>query len=110
MAFVIFLYLQVSHSRRIERLLTKQPRKSPSESPSSLDTAPIASLPTGLLILSLTRLRSYALNHLPANIREPFLEDLGDLEDTRLGTEAKLRIVDRMWRCWGGTGEGVIRC
>lgn len=108
---MILLYLPASHSRRIERLLTKQPRKSPSESesPTPLSNAPLASLPTGLLILSLTRLRSYALNHLPANIREPILEDLGDLEDTRLGTEAKLRIVDRMWRCWGGTGEGVIR-
>jgi len=49
------------------------------------------------------------LNHLPANIREPFLEDLGDLEDTALGKEAKLRVIERMWRTWGMAGEGVVR-
>ena len=42
-------------------------------------------------------------------MRTPFLEDLGDLEDTRLGREAKLRVVERMWRCWGTYGEGVFR-
>jgi len=72
-------------------------------------STPLPALPTGLLILSLTRLRSYALNHLPANIREPFLEDLGDLEDTALGKEAKLRVIERMWRTWGMAGEGVVR-
>ena len=70
----------------------------------------LAPLPTGLMVLSLTKLRSYALTYLPPKIREPFLEDLGDLEDPMLGTRAKLRVVDRMWRSWGGIGigEGVI--
>jgi len=59
------------------------------------------------MILSLTKLRSYALVYLPARIRDPFLEDLADLEDPMLNTGAKLRVVDRMWRCWS-SGEAVI--
>ncbi|KJA22630.1 hypothetical protein HYPSUDRAFT_40693 [Hypholoma sublateritium FD-334 SS-4] len=66
-------------------------------------------LSTGLLILSLTRLRAYALECLPARLRTPFLEDLSELENPELDREAKLRIVDRMWRCWGTSGEGIIR-
>jgi nuclear-control-of-ATPase protein 2 len=92
--------------RRIERLLIVHPA-SP-EAPSDV-SAPIKPLSTGLLILSLTRLRSYALNYLPANVRKPFLQDLGDLEDTHLDRNAKLRVVDRMWRCWGSGGEGIVR-
>lgn len=89
--------------RRIERLLVMQP---PTPSADSVEIAP---LPTGLLILSLTRLRSYALSYLPPSMRTPFLEDLDDLEDTELGREAKLRVVERMWRCWGARGEGIFR-
>lgn len=89
--------------RRIERLLIMQP---PAPGAGSVEIAP---LPTGLLILSLTRLRSYALSYLPPSMRTPFLEDLDDLEDTKLGREAKLRVVERMWRCWGARGEGVFR-
>ena len=89
--------------RRIERLLIMQP---PAPDAGSVEIAP---LPTGLLILSLTRLRSYALSYLPPSMRTPFLEDLDDLEDTKLGREAKLRVVERMWRCWGARGEGVFR-
>jgi len=96
-----------STTRRVERLLIKQPPVS-SDSSAAV-TAPLAPLPTGLLILSMTRLRSYALNYLPSSIREPFLEDLGDLEDPELDTNGKLRIVERMWRSWGTIGEGVIR-
>lgn len=90
--------------RRIERLLILQP----SNSSESADSAPIAPLPTGLLILSLTRLRSYALAYLPNHIQAPFLEDLSDLEDTQLDREAKLRVVERMWRCWGQGAEALI--
>ncbi|KAH9483454.1 Nuclear control of ATPase protein 2 [Psilocybe cubensis] len=95
--------------RRIERLLILQPPSGPSVSDTLNSDSPIAPLPTGLLILSLTRLRSYALANLPANIQAAFLEDLGDLEDTQLGREAKLRVVERMWRCWGQGQEAVIR-
>lgn len=86
--------------RRIERLLILHPTADAG--------APIGSLSTGLLILSLTRLRSYALEYLPMRVQTPFLEDLGDLEDTSLDREVKLRIVDRMWRCWGAGGQGII--
>ncbi|KAJ3514475.1 hypothetical protein NLJ89_g2364 [Agrocybe chaxingu] len=94
--------------RRIERLLVQQP-SGPSPPSSDHDDAPLSALSTGLLFLSLTRLRSYALRYLPPNVRAPFLEDLGDLEDTSLGRDAKLRVVDRMWRCWGTGREGVFR-
>ncbi|KDR79488.1 hypothetical protein GALMADRAFT_243589 [Galerina marginata CBS 339.88] len=92
--------------RRIERILILQPSNTQTSSESQ---APIAPLPTGLLILSLTRVRSYALKYLPPDIQGPFLEDLGDLEDTQLDREAKLRVVERMWRCWGQGQGRVIR-
>ncbi|KAF8901463.1 ATP synthase regulation protein NCA2-domain-containing protein [Gymnopilus junonius] len=82
----------------------------PSTTSTSTSTpSPIPALPTGLLILSLTRLRSFAIAHLPEGVREPFLEDLGDLEDTRLDRDAKMLVVQRMWRSWGGGGGGVLR-
>ncbi|KAH6912957.1 ATP synthase regulation protein NCA2-domain-containing protein [Coprinopsis sp. MPI-PUGE-AT-0042] len=34
--------------------------------------------------------------------RTAFLEDISDLADPLLAREDKLRVVDRMWRCWGG--------
>jgi nuclear-control-of-ATPase protein 2 len=54
--------------------------------------------------MSLTRLREYAVRELPerVGIREGFLEDVGDLEDVKLGRVEKVRVVERMWRCWGG--------
>ncbi|KAF4609591.1 hypothetical protein D9613_012272 [Agrocybe pediades] len=97
--------------RRIERLLIHQPPTATSsfESEAGSKLAPIAPLPTGLLILSLTRLRSYALGYLPEDIRLPFLEDLGDLENTELGRDEKLKVVERMWRCWGMGKNAVIK-
>jgi nuclear control of ATPase protein 2 len=64
--------------------------------------ATIPPLTSGLLLLSVTRLRQYAETALPLNsrIREGFLEDVGDLEDSSLGRAEKLRVVDRMWRSW----------
>ncbi|KXN88303.1 Nuclear control of ATPase protein 2 [Leucoagaricus sp. SymC.cos] len=79
--------------RRIERLLITQPT----------DTQQVATLPSGLMLLTLARLRLYAIDNLPANsrLREGFLEDLNDLENPDLGRDAKLEVVHRMWRCWG---------
>ncbi|KAF5360952.1 hypothetical protein D9756_004674 [Leucocoprinus leucothites] len=79
--------------RRIERLLITQPP----------DNQQVAPLPSGLLLLSLARLRTYAANNLPpdSRLREGFLEDLSDLENPDLGRDAKLEVVQRMWRCWG---------
>lgn len=48
-------------------------------------------------------LRRYAETCLPARsrLREGFLEDVGDLENPDLGRADKMRVVERMWRCWG---------
>lgn len=88
-------------TRRIERLLITQPA----------DHQQVTALTSGLLLLSLARLRIYAVNKLPLNtrLRDGFLEDLSDLENPDLGRDAKLEIVHRMWRCWG-TQLGWERC
>lgn len=102
--------------RRIERLLITQPRtrrhehqythvkaEQQHDTKSSKDAIP--PLTTGLLLLSMSSLRQYAETRLPlrSRLREGFLEDVGDLEDPRLGREEKLRVVERMWRSWGQT-------
>jgi nuclear control of ATPase protein 2 len=38
---------------------------------------------------------------LPRGIRREFLQDLGDLENVKLGVERQLRTIARMWRVWG---------
>ncbi|KAG8893140.1 Nuclear control of ATPase protein 2 [Tulasnella sp. 417] len=62
-------------------------------------------LTQGLLLLSVTHLRSYAMECLPArsNLQQAFLEDVEDLEDPsgKLSREDQLRVVDRMWRNYG---------
>lgn len=99
--------------RRIERLLITQPRARTQEhhhthvNAGQHDTkgtkGAIPPLTTGLLLLSVSSLRRYAETRLPvrSRLREGFLEDVGDLEDPRLGREEKLRVVERMWRSWG---------
>ncbi|KAL1744523.1 ATP synthase regulation protein NCA2-domain-containing protein [Schizophyllum fasciatum] len=74
--------------RRIERLLVAHE---------------LSALTSGLLLLSLTHLRAYGERCLPrgSRVREGFLEDVDDLEDPELGRMEKLRVVERMWRCWG---------
>ncbi|EKM51872.1 uncharacterized protein PHACADRAFT_177281 [Phanerochaete carnosa HHB-10118-sp] len=87
-----------SMMRRIERLLL-------SSSISQTDTGyhAIDSRTSGLLLLLTTRLRSYAEICLPTNsrLRAGFLDDVSDLENSALGRNEKLRIVDRMWNSWG---------
>ncbi|KAN0087554.1 ATP synthase regulation protein NCA2 domain containing protein [Tylopilus felleus] len=90
--------------RRIERLLLFQPHRyadQPRDVESSSNSIP--PLTSGLLVLSLTHLRQYALTSLPARsrLREGFLEDVQDLEDPSLGRWEKLRVVERMWGSWG---------
>ena len=108
--------------RRVERLLLAPPahhhHQFPESSLSQLQTPPspasdhtaspalptdLAPLTSGLLLLALTRLRSFATTHLPAGsrLRDGFLADVADLEDPRLGRSEKLRVVERMWRSWG---------
>ena len=106
--------------RRIERLLTSSQHSTPDRtlklrsetfersSKSSLsskieETDLLPPKTSGLVILSLTHLRSYAMRYLPprSRVREGFLEDIIDLENPELGREAKKRVIERMWRCWG---------
>ena len=99
--------------RRIERLLITQPRTCSNQHHHTHARAEhhnaegtngaIPPLTTGLLLLSVSSLRQYAETWLPqmSRLREGFLEDVGDLEDPRLGREEKMRVVERMWRSWG---------
>lgn len=103
--------------RRIERLLITQPgihgpsrnftythaEHHDTEDVNGNTSGTIPHLTAGLLLLSVSSLRQYAETWLPlrSRIREGFLEDVGDLEDPRLGRDEKLRVVERMWRLWG---------
>ncbi|KAF9242521.1 NCA2-domain-containing protein [Melanogaster broomeanus] len=74
--------------RRVERLLLFQPKslhKYADQQQDARDSIP--PLTAGLLVLSLTHLRNFALTCLPARsrLREGFLEDVQDLEDPSLG-------------------------
>ena len=116
--------LSTNVPRRIERLLVTQPKSHRHHQEQDSDhtkrhaeheghqqiippISPISPLTTGLLLLSLTSLRSYAEAHLlpDSHIREGFLEDVADLENPTLGRAEKLRVLDRMWRSWGGPLE-----
>ncbi len=35
------------------------------------------------------------------DLREGFLEDVASLENPSLSKEEKLKVLERMWRCWG---------
>ncbi|KAJ7157088.1 NCA2-domain-containing protein [Mycena filopes] len=96
--------------RRIERLLVSQPRLASSTRDDD-DSHSLSPLTTGLLLISVTRLRTFAEASLPrgSRLRQGFLEDVGDLEDPAMPREEKLRVVERMWRSWGGAlGWGHI--
>ncbi|KAI6123925.1 NCA2-domain-containing protein [Pisolithus croceorrhizus] len=88
--------------RRVERLLLFQPKSLINHGDEDRPSDVIPPLTSGLLVLSLTHLRKYALTSLPARsqLREGFLEDVRDLEDPSLGRWEKLRVLDRMWRNW----------
>ncbi|KAI0345995.1 NCA2-domain-containing protein [Trametopsis cervina] len=81
--------------RRVERLLINNHQHK--------DNTTIEPRVTGLLLLGTTQLRHYAEHHLPKNsrIREGFLQDVKDLENSSMGRTEKLRVVDRMWKSWG---------
>lgn len=59
----------------------------------------------GLLIISVSNLRSWAVV-LGASKREAFLDDLRMVENPILKREDKLRVIERVWRCWGVDGRG----
>ncbi|KZT60280.1 NCA2-domain-containing protein [Calocera cornea HHB12733] len=75
--------------RRVEHLL--------------LAPEPLKPLTQGLLVLSLSSLRTYAQTYLPTRtrLREGFLEDIGDLEDVSLQRGDKRVVVQRMRSDWG---------
>ncbi|AFR97473.1 hypothetical protein CNAG_04746 [Cryptococcus neoformans var. grubii H99] len=79
--------------RSIERLLITSPE------------AEMTHRDRGLLIISVSSLRSWAIV-LGASKREAFLDDLRMVEDPVLKREDKLRVVERIWRCWGVDGRG----
>ncbi|KIO29387.1 hypothetical protein M407DRAFT_169623 [Tulasnella calospora MUT 4182] len=102
--------------RRIERLLNNPGAGMSSRtftiaetpgSDSDAESPRMTSTPLtqGLLLLSVTHLRSYAMECLPArsSLQQAFLEDVEDLEDPKgkLTREDQLRVVDRMWRNYG---------
>ncbi|KAG8819346.1 Nuclear control of ATPase protein 2 [Serendipita sp. 399] len=69
---------------------------------SGLDDASPSPLTNGLLLLSSTQLRTFAESNLRrSNFRDEFLEDVRDLEDSRLSVGQKRLVLDRMWRSWG---------
>ncbi|KAF7302963.1 hypothetical protein MKEN_01258900 [Mycena kentingensis (nom. inval.)] len=84
--------------RRIERILVSEPRTG------EMGTEELSNRASGMLLISVTRLRTYAETSLPTSsrLREGFLEDVADLEDPEMPRQEKLRVVERMWRCWGG--------
>lgn len=71
------------------------------------DSTSISSLDQGLILLSVAQLRAYGEKYLPvrSRLREEFLVDVSDLEDTKLGRKEKLYVVNRMWKSWGGVLE-----
>ncbi|THV03904.1 NCA2-domain-containing protein [Dendrothele bispora CBS 962.96] len=93
--------------RRIERLLVSD---HPELVEGRLELTPLT---TGLLLLSVAQLRTYAETYLPAGskLREGFLEDVDDLQNPEFGVNDKLRVVERMWRSWSnvlGWGNGIV--
>ncbi|CEL62471.1 Nuclear control of ATPase protein 2 OS=Schizosaccharomyces pombe (strain 972 / ATCC 24843) GN=nca2 PE=3 SV=1 [Rhizoctonia solani AG-1 IB] len=94
------------HSQGYPLSESAQAPPSPASSEHTTSPAPLtdlAPLTSGLLLLALTRLRSFASTYLPvgSRLRDGFLADVADLEDPRLGRAEKLRVVERMWRSWG---------
>lgn len=58
----------------------------------------------GLLIVGVSGMRTWAAG-LSGGSREGFLDDLRLVEDPSMTRGDKLRVVERIWRCWGTTGK-----
>ena len=80
-----------------------RPSGSPTLPPLPLTPGLLSPLTQGLLLLSLTQLRTYGETYLPPNSRiaEGWLEDVEDLEDPMISRRTKIEVVGRMWRSWG---------
>jgi nuclear-control-of-ATPase protein 2 len=57
----------------------------------------------GLLIVSVSGMRTWAAGL--GSTKEPFLEDLRMIENPYLSRGDKLRVIERIWRCWGVDGR-----
>ncbi|KAI0031065.1 ATP synthase regulation protein NCA2-domain-containing protein [Vararia minispora EC-137] len=86
--------------RRTERLLVSKPTSDDYLSPKGSAIPPLTA---GLLLLSVSSLRTYGECHLPlhSRLREGFLDDVGDLENPSLDRDEKVKVIERMWRSWG---------
>ncbi|WVR04733.1 hypothetical protein IAU60_001744 [Kwoniella sp. DSM 27419] len=80
--------------RSIERLLITAPK----------DSQEMSDKDRGLLIVSVSGLRTWAAG-LGGSGREAFMDDLRMVEDPVLSRGDKLRVVERIWRCWGVEGK-----
>ncbi|ORY20910.1 ATP synthase regulation protein NCA2-domain-containing protein [Naematelia encephala] len=80
--------------RDIERLLITSPKHE--EAMSDRDR--------GLLIVGVSRMRTWAAG-LGGGTKDAFLDDLRMVEDPVLSRGDKLRVMERVWRCWGTTGR-----
>ncbi|KAK8847520.1 hypothetical protein IAR55_005378 [Kwoniella newhampshirensis] len=83
--------------RSIERLLITAPKGK--EEMSDRDR--------GLLIVSVSGMRTWAAG-LGGSSRDSFLDDLRMVEDPGLTRGDKLRVVERIWRCWGVEGKKTV--
>jgi nuclear-control-of-ATPase protein 2 len=88
--------------RRTERLLVSKPTSDDYLASASKGSM-IPPLTAGLLLLSVSSLRTYGEQNLPphSRLRTGFLDDVGDLENPSLDRDDKCRVVERMWRSWG---------
>lgn len=101
----------VIYYSRVERLLNhvdEEKLKKGRLSMSNVGPSAASTLPpviSGLLLISVSRLRHYAEKYLPerSKLHEGFLEDVADLEDPDLDRFEKQKVVERMWRSWGTT-------
>ncbi|WRT64668.1 uncharacterized protein IL334_001602 [Kwoniella shivajii] len=83
--------------RSIERLLITSPKHAQE----------LSEKDRGLLIVSVSGMRTWATG-LSGNSRESFMDDLRMVEDPILGRGDKLRVIERIWRCWGVEGTRKI--
>lgn len=64
---------------------------------------------TPFLIFLFDVLTSIVSLSLSLSFHQEFLQDLLDLEDPEVTKDAKLAVVDRMWRSWGMRLEWVSK-
>jgi nuclear-control-of-ATPase protein 2 len=80
--------------RDVERILITAPE----------DDARLSNRDRGMIIVSVSGLRTWAVG-MGSSTRQNFLDDLRMVENPALARVDKLRVVERMWRCWGLDGK-----